>query len=510
VTRLRTLTVLAALGAVAALAAWAPSPARSAEQLLATMTAPGGGAQVQTSVSLQQGQTYRLVLGATVTLNYGSGRREDVDAIYCFFHTGGPVFPNDDCIEQPPGPRSVVPFFLYFGGDPANRRSPSGLTGSVIPYAADHEYDLTFVAPADGPLGAYVREFTGATGTGGIAIELYGEPPAPTAPAPAPAVPPGTPPGQPPIIGPPLFRIVGISPTARADSRFVSGVNGGLLKPRVGWVLGAGDALRVSGGVFTPGAIKVQAISGGATFEVRGTVLSQDGRAVETPGYFTVDAVPTLREGEATVTTAGSRTQQVSPAGGATLLTPVARLDADGGVARVRHDPRGGRTTVGNVRGNVAVTPSNPALAGLRLAPGRQVEVTRTAIGRPFPLVPDLATTIPSPREVRAGPAIVTAPSKLSLGSLRRSKCVAVLVSSAKPARVLVTIFSGRRSIRLFGQRLVVFRTAGRTSTCIRVPARARTFDVRTPLRLAVGYALGARGPAATNPPVIRPIRLIP
>jgi hypothetical protein len=89
---------------------------------------------------------------------------------------------------------------------------------------------------------------------------------------------------------------------------------------------------------------------------------------------------------------------------------------------------------------------------------------------------------------------------------------VAVLVTSTRPARVLVTIFSGRRSVRLFGQRLVVFRAAGRTRTCIRVPRRAHTFDVRTPLRFAVGYALGARGRQGGRPttPVIRPIRLVP
>jgi hypothetical protein len=126
--------------------------------------------------------------------------------------------------------------------------------------------------------------------------------------------------------------------------------------------------------------------------------------------------------------------------------------------------------------------------------------------------VPDLETTIPRPRVVRAGPATATAPAELSLRSLRRSKCVAVLVRSARPARVLVTIFSGRRSVRLFGQRQVVFRAAGRARTCIPVPARARTFDVRTPLSFAVGYALGARGRAGQRPtrPAIRAIRLVP
>ena len=194
------------------------------------------------------------------------------------------------------------------------------------------------------------------------------------------------------------------------------------------------------------------------------------------------------------------------------LLTPVARVEVDGGVARVGHNPRRGLTTVGNVRGGVSVTPTNAALRGLRLVPGRQVKVTKRAIGRPFALVPDLQTTIPTPRAVRAGPAIVTGPARLSLRSLRRSKCVAVLVTSARSARVLVTIFSGRRSPRLFGQRLVVFTVAGRKSTCIKVPAHAKTFNVRTPLRFAVGYALGARRRAGGRPtrPVIRPIALAP
>jgi hypothetical protein len=160
----------------------------------------------------------------------------------------------------------------------------------------------------------------------------------------------------------------------------------------------------------------------------------------------------------------------------------------------------------------VSATPTNPALQGLRLVPGQQVEVTRSAIGRPFDLVPDLQTEIPSPRNVRAGPAVVTGPSKLSLRSLKRSKCVAVSVSSTRAARVLATILSGRRSVRLFGQRLVVFTAAGPKGTCIKVPARAKTFDVRTPLSFAVGYALGARARPGQRPtrPVIRPIKLVP
>lgn len=129
-----------------------------------------------------------------------------------------------------------------------------------------------------------------------------------------------------------------------------------------------------------------------------------------------------------------------------------------------------------------------------------------------LPPAPNLAQTIPFPATIAAGPARVTFPRRMSLRSLKRSKCVRVAVRSNRPARVLVTIFSGNRSIRLFGQKRVVFRSKGRKVVCIRVPARAKTFDVRTPLRFAVGWKLGAR-PRAGEPspkPKIRDIVLVP
>jgi hypothetical protein len=131
------------------------------------------------------------------------------------------------------------------------------------------------------------------------------------------------------------------------------------------------------------------------------------------------------------------------------------------------------------------------------------------------PQGPDLSRTIPNPQTIRNGPARVTTPGRISLGSLRRSRCVLTKVVSAKKARVLVTIFSGIRSRRLFGADLVTFRRPGRKIVCIAVPRRARTFNARTRLRVAVGVALGAvdrvgqpREPRL--PPVIRPIRLTP
>jgi hypothetical protein len=342
--------------------------------------------------------------------------------------------------------------------------------------------------------------------------------------APAPVVPPTTTRvrGQPPIVGPPLFRILLIN----GRSEFRSAADASDREPQVGWVVGAGDRVTAQGGlnIGSGSLVRLQKISDGSIVEVEGNVLIEpQGNSahpaiieIVDPTRFTGPAAGTdliLHAGRVTLRTGGASTQdRLHQAGLAGLLTPVARIAAGGGVATVVHDPKRGRTTAANVRGRVQVTPTNPALRGLQLVPGRQVEVTRSAIGRPFALVPDLQTTIPSPRTLRAGPALVTAPSQLSLRSLRRSKCVAVLVTSARPARVLVTIFSGRRSVRLFGQRLVVFTAAGRKSTCIKVPARAKTFNVRTPLSFAVGYALGARARSGQRPtrPVIRPIRLLP
>lgn len=125
---------------------------------------------------------------------------------------------------------------------------------------------------------------------------------------------------------------------------------------------------------------------------------------------------------------------------------------------------------------------------------------------------PNLGTTIPNPQTLTNGPTTVVAPGTISLRSLKRSKCVLVKVSSTRPARILVSIFSGRRSIRLFGQKLVVFFAAGRQQPCIPVPFRAHTFNVRTPLKVALGYTAGAR-PQRGGPkpkPVIKPIRLVP
>ena len=85
-------------------------------------------------------------------------------------------------------------------------------------------------------------------------------------------------------------------------------------------------------------------------------------------------------------------------------------------------------------------------------------------------------------------------------------------VGSRQLARILVSIFSGRLSIRLFGQKLVVFFAPGRQQPCIPVPFRAHTFNVRTPLKVALGYTSGARPQRGGRKPkpVIKPISLVP
>lgn len=158
------------------------------------------------------------------------------------------------------------------------------------------------------------------------------------------------------------------------------------------------------------------------------------------------------------------------------------------------------------------------AVVPAALSPGAAPVVVARADEASDPLVftvtavPNLATTIPAPGTVRGGPAQVTYPRRISLRSLRTSRCIRVVVVSRRPARVLVTIFSGRRSIRLFGQKDVRFRRPGRTIVCIPVPRRAHTFNVRTPLRFALGWKLGARPVRGETSPAPRivPIRLVP
>ncbi len=115
--------------------------------------------------------------------------------------------------------------------------------------------------------------------------------------------------------------------------------------------------------------------------------------------------------------------------------------------------------------------------------------------------VQDPATIIENPRTIRNGPATITAPRRISIGKLRKSKCVNVKVSVTEAARVLVQIYSGPKSRRLFGEKIVAFPGAGTRYVCVKVPFRAKTFNPRAPagILLAVrkGNARGNQGPPA-------------
>ena len=104
---------------------------------------------------------------------------------------------------------------------------------------------------------------------------------------------------------------------------------------------------------------------------------------------------------------------------------------------------------------------------------------------------------VDKPRTIRSGPATVIAPRGVPLKKLKRTKRVRVRVTVSRPARVLVAIFSGTRSVRVFGRKVVRFRAAGSRVFCVRVPFRAKTLNVRTPARIAIAVRKGALPGAA-------------
>lgn len=99
---------------------------------------------------------------------------------------------------------------------------------------------------------------------------------------------------------------------------------------------------------------------------------------------------------------------------------------------------------------------------------------------------------VDNPRTIRNGPATVLAPKGVLLTTLKRTKCVNLRVTLTEPARVLVAIFSGTKSIRVFGRKVVKLRAAGSKVVCVRVPYRERTFNVRTPAKIAIAVRRGA------------------
>lgn len=231
----------------------------------------------------------------------------------------------------------------------------------------------------------------------------------------------------------------------------------------------------------------------------------------ERAAIFEVGPAPALSGGRVDVTgdarlstpTAAITTGTGTPAGGAVAQERAQAVAP--AHARVLYDPLRKLTTVQALAGAVRVTPTNRALRVIDLRPGEQVGVT------PGSITLDLSRTIPHPHLVRAGPASATAPARLSLRSLLGSHCVRVGVQSARPARVLLTLFAERPGAFLVvGQRLVRFAAPGRKTACVPVSARARSLSAGARLRFALGYSPGLRARAGQpkTKPAILPIAL--
>jgi len=102
---------------------------------------------------------------------------------------------------------------------------------------------------------------------------------------------------------------------------------------------------------------------------------------------------------------------------------------------------------------------------------------------------------IDDPRVIRRGSSTFVIPRHPSRAALRRTKCVNVRVQTTKPAVIRVAIFSGRKSVRVFGATIVRFAAPGKRLVCVRVPLRAHTFDIRSPFRFAFAVRPGAHPP---------------
>lgn len=153
----------------------------------------------------------------------------------------------------------------------------------------------------------------------------------------------------------------------------------------------------------------------------------------------------------------------------------------------------GERVKIGRPAGFVASGDIEAAVLGENLVVVSTVNTGRTRAALWTTVVQPPDQVVDNPRTIRNGPATVVAPKGVSLTKLKRTKCVNVRLTATQPARILVAIFSGTKSVRIFGQKVVTFPAPGTRVVCVRVPFRAKTFNVRTPAKIAVAVRKGAR-----------------
>jgi sugar lactone lactonase YvrE len=197
----------------------------------------------------------------------------------------------------------------------------------------------------------------------------------------------------------------------------------------------------------------------------------------DTPGSVNVLANDSDVDGDAVTVTAaanGARGTVTCAAAGTCTYSPSKDYNGTDSFTYTVTDSRGA-TATGTTR--VTVTPVDDPVA---TPPAPKPTVS---VAKPTPLV------IGPPQTIRVGAATISAPKKLSLTALKTAKCVNVKVTSKKPVQVLVTIYSGRNSLRLFGKELARLPKAGTTTVCVPVPKRAHTFRPRDGLTLEIRSA---------------------
>jgi DNA-binding beta-propeller fold protein YncE len=198
--------------------------------------------------------------------------------------------------------------------------------------------------------------------------------------------------------------------------------------------------------------------------------------AEDTPGTLNVLANDSDIDGDGVTVTAstnGSRGSVACAISGACTYTPSKDFNGADSFTYTATDSRGA-TATGTVK--VTVTPVDDPIP----APALPKPIVTA---KPTPLV------VGPPQTVRVGNATISAPKTLSVAALRTAKCVNVKVTSKNPVQVLVTIYSGKRSLRLFGKKLARLTKPGTTVVCVPVPKRAHTFRPRDGLTLDIRSA---------------------
>lgn len=122
--------------------------------------------------------------------------------------------------------------------------------------------------------------------------------------------------------------------------------------------------------------------------------------------------------------------------------------------------------------------------------PGPATPARPSGGGTPAPAPVDLGHVIYPPRGLIAGPAGATVPRRISLFSLRESRCIRTHVVATRNAVVLarVAFLTGPPGrFRLMGFRDVRVSPDKGASPCVPIPAYARRLGVKAQLRVSLG-----------------------